>query len=202
MSTKKGKNKGLAAASSSSSASPSTHSIEYNDIILGLSDLISSETNKYLDKKANKSKFTDDTIKTQVNNFFKTDSTIIGGAETAATAADNAASALSVTQRKKNITKAITDYLKTPINETTVENKYTELAGAASGSAAVPLPTSPYPQTTTLLPANITSVALRIASTADSLQPYLLSNFDLVTESFTLIAGINKVPFFILSYKR
>ncbi len=68
--------------------------------------------------------------------------------------------------------------------------------------AAVPLPTSPYPQTTTLLPANITSVALRTASTADSLQPYLLSNLDLVTESLTLIAGIYKVPAFILSYKR
>ena len=48
-------------------------------------------------------------------------------------------------------------------------------------------------------PANIKSVARRIASTADSLQPYLLSNFDLVTESFTLIAGIGNVPFFTLS---
>src|SRR5690606_18001077 len=66
--------------------------------------------------------------------------------------------------------------------------------------AAVPLPTSPYPQTTTLLPASITSVARRIASTALSLQPYLLSNLDLVTESFTLIAGIGSVPFFMRSY--
>jgi hypothetical protein len=32
-----------------------------------------------------------------------------------------------------------------------------------------------------LLPASIISVARRTASTADSLQPYLLSNFDLVT---------------------
>ena len=177
MSTKKGKNKGLAAASSSSSASPSTHSIEYNDIILGLSDLISSETNKYLDKKANKSKFTDDTIKTQVNNFFKTDSTIIGGAETAATAADNAASALSVTQRKKNITKAITDYLKTPINETTVENKYTELAGAASGSAAVPLPTVPSgtPVVTALAtatPVTASGIPIVAAATTTTDTPY------------------------------
>src|SRR5690606_35956236 len=39
-----------------------------------------------------------------------------------------------------------------------------------------------------------------MASTKDSLQPYLLSNLDLVTESLTLIAGIGKVPFFILSY--
>src|SRR5690606_8003474 len=39
-----------------------------------------------------------------------------------------------------------------------------------------------------------------IASTSDSLQPYLLSNFDFVTESFTLIAGTGKVPFFTLSY--
>ena len=68
--------------------------------------------------------------------------------------------------------------------------------------AAVPFPTSPYPQTTTRFPANITSVARRIASTADSLQPYLLSNLDFVTESFTLMAGIGNVPFFIRSYKR
>ena len=40
------------------------------------------------------------------------------------------------------------------------------------------------------------------AATADSLQPYLLSNLDLVTESFTLIAGMCNVPAFILSYKR
>ncbi len=45
------------------------------------------------------------------------------------------------------------------------------------------------------LPAIIISVARRIASTADSLQPYLLSNLDFVTESLTLIAGIGKVPF-------
>jgi hypothetical protein len=34
------------------------------------------------------------------------------------------------------------------------------------------------------------SVALLIPSTKLSLQPYKLSNLDLVTESFTLIAGI------------
>src|SRR5690606_40200484 len=31
---------------------------------------------------------------------------------------------------------------------------------------------------------------------------YLLSNLDLVTESFTLMAGMGKVPFFMRSYKR
>ena len=39
------------------------------------------------------------------------------------------------------------------------------------------------------LPAIITSVARRMPSTSDPLQPYLLSNFDLVTLSLTLIAG-------------
>ena len=66
--------------------------------------------------------------------------------------------------------------------------------------AAVPFPTSPYPHTTTLFPASIISVALLTASTALSLQPYLLSNLDFVTESLTLIAGIRSVPFFTLSY--
>ena len=66
--------------------------------------------------------------------------------------------------------------------------------------AAVPFPTSPYPHTTTLLPANIISVALLMASTADSLHPYLLSNLDLVTESLILMAGIGNVPACILSY--
>src|SRR5690606_7717733 len=74
------------------------------------------------------------------------------------------------------------------------------LAPAPRKEAADPFPTSPYPATTATLPAIITSVALLIASTNDSLQPYLLSNFDLVTESLTLIAGMGKVPFFILSY--
>jgi hypothetical protein len=50
------------------------------------------------------------------------------------------------------------------------------------------------------LPAIIISVALLIASTHDSLHPYLLSNFDLVTESLTFIAGKVKVPFSTLSY--
>jgi hypothetical protein len=45
------------------------------------------------------------------------------------------------------------------------------------------------------LPAIITSVARRMPSTRLSLQPYLLSNFDFVTESFTLIAGKGSTPF-------
>src|SRR5579875_1754912 len=59
---------------------------------------------------------------------------------------------------------------------------------------AEPLPTSPYPQTTATLPAIITSVARLMPSTSDSRQPYKLSNFDLVTESFTLIAGTSSFP--------
>ena len=38
--------------------------------------------------------------------------------------------------------------------------------------------------------------ARRMPSTSDSLQPYLLSNFDFVTESLTLIAGNGSRPFF------
>ena len=38
-----------------------------------------------------------------------------------------------------------------------------------------------------------------IAGAGLDMQPYLLSNLDLVTESFTLMAGIGNVPFFILS---
>ena len=49
------------------------------------------------------------------------------------------------------------------------------------------------------LPAIITSVALLIPSTKLSLQPYLLSNFDFVTESLTLIAGTFKLPSFSIS---
>ena len=39
-----------------------------------------------------------------------------------------------------------------------------------------------------------------MASTADSLQPYLLSNFDFVTESLTLMAGMGSFLFLSLSY--
>ena len=63
---------------------------------------------------------------------------------------------------------------------------------------AHPFPTSPYPQTTTTLPAIITSVARLIPSAKDSLQPYRLSNLLFVTESFTFIAGINNSPLSII----
>src|SRR5580700_3342470 len=39
-------------------------------------------------------------------------------------------------------------------------------------------------------------------STSECLQPYLLSNFDLVTESLTLIAVKRSVPEFAISYSR
>ena len=73
-------------------------------------------------------------------------------------------------------------------------------APAPRSEAEEPFPTSPYPQTTAVLPAIIVSVALRIPSTRDSLHPYLLSNLDFVTESFTLIAGKGSCPFFTRSY--
>jgi len=47
------------------------------------------------------------------------------------------------------------------------------------------------------LPAIIVSVARRMPSTRLSLQPYLLSNFDFVTLSLTLIAGNGRRPFSI-----
>ena len=59
--------------------------------------------------------------------------------------------------------------------------------------STVPFPTSPYPKTKAFLPAIITSVDLKIASVQECLHPYILSNLVLVTESFTLIAGNNKL---------
>src|SRR3989338_3724289 len=67
---------------------------------------------------------------------------------------------------------------------------------------AQPLPTSPKPAMTTTLPAIMMSVARLMPSARLSRQPYLLSNLDLVTESFTLIATVPSVPFFIISYRR
>src|SRR5512133_2506834 len=67
---------------------------------------------------------------------------------------------------------------------------------------AQPLPTSPYPHTTATLPASITSVARMMPSTSEWRQPYRLSNFDFVTESFTLMAGKSSVPAFCISYSR
>merc|ERR1739848_492043 len=66
---------------------------------------------------------------------------------------------------------------------------------------ADPLPTSPYPATKATFPPNMTSVALLIPSQRDSRQPYKLSNLDLVTESFTLIAGTLSSPFLNILYK-
>src|SRR5262245_64303260 len=48
----------------------------------------------------------------------------------------------------------------------------------------------------------MTSVARLMASTSDSRQPYRLSNFDLVTESLTLMAGNASSPFLCMSYRR
>jgi hypothetical protein len=73
---------------------------------------------------------------------------------------------------------------------------------AVAERAAEPLPTSPKPATVATLPASITSVPRRIASTSDSLQPYRLSNLDLVTLSLTLIAGNGSLPFLASSYSR
>jgi hypothetical protein len=54
---------------------------------------------------------------------------------------------------------------------------------------AEPLPTSQYPITRAFLDERNISVALLIPSFKLCLQPYLLSFFDFVTESFTLMAG-------------
>src|SRR6185437_5308105 len=67
---------------------------------------------------------------------------------------------------------------------------------------AEPLPTSPYPHTTATLPATIRSVARLMPSASDSRQPYRLSNFDLVTESLTLIAGTSNLPASASWYRR
>ena len=68
--------------------------------------------------------------------------------------------------------------------------------------SAEPLPTSPKPQTMATLPASMTSVARRMASTRLSRQPYLLSNFDLVTESLTLMAGNRSEPSSAMCWRR
>src|SRR5215475_8923220 len=68
--------------------------------------------------------------------------------------------------------------------------------------SAQPLPTSPYPQTTATLPPISTSVARLMPSMSEWRQPYLLSNFDLVTESLTLIAGNSSAPALCISYSR
>src|SRR5690606_23520030 len=72
----------------------------------------------------------------------------------------------------------------------------------AASAWAQPLPTSPKPHTTAILPATITSVARLMPSTNDSRQPYRLSNLDLVTESLTLMAGKASSPFLDIWYRR
>src|ERR1700728_4411622 len=68
--------------------------------------------------------------------------------------------------------------------------------------SAQPLPTSPYPHTSVTLPPISTSVPRLMPSISECRTPYLLSNLDLVTESFTLIAGNSSVPALAISYSR
>merc|ERR1719198_2472500 len=65
---------------------------------------------------------------------------------------------------------------------------------AAFIDCAEPLPTSPKPQISAFLPASMTSVARMMPSGSEWRQPYTLSNFDLVTQSLTLMAGKSRVP--------
>src|SRR5919106_1034599 len=76
------------------------------------------------------------------------------------------------------------------------------LAPWPRSESALPLPTSPNPQTTATLPPMSTSVARLMPSTSECRQPYLLSNLLLVTESLTLIAGNSSVPACCISYSR
>src|SRR6195952_4944266 len=55
---------------------------------------------------------------------------------------------------------------------------------------------------TATLPAIMTSVARLMPSTSESRQPYRLSNFDLVTESLTLMAGKASLPSLCIWYRR
>merc|ERR1712157_133207 len=52
------------------------------------------------------------------------------------------------------------------------------------------------------LPPIITSVARMMPSGRECRQPYTLSNFDFVTQSFTLMAGKRSSPFAAISFKR
>merc|ERR1719198_966417 len=75
-------------------------------------------------------------------------------------------------------------------------------ADAAFIDCAEPLPTSPKPQMSAFLPASITSVARMMPSGSEWRQPYTLSNFDLVTQSLTLIAGKSSVPLSDIEIRR
>merc|ERR1719482_53540 len=69
-------------------------------------------------------------------------------------------------------------------------------------AAAQPLPTSPKPHTSERLPPSITSVARMMPSVREWRQPYTLSNFDFVTQSFTLMAGKSSSPFAAIFFRR
>merc|ERR550514_667897 len=69
-------------------------------------------------------------------------------------------------------------------------------------AAAQPLPTSPKPHTSERLPPSITSVARMMPSVREWRQPYTLSNFDFVTQSFTLMAGKRSSPLAAICFKR
>merc|ERR1719207_108180 len=69
-------------------------------------------------------------------------------------------------------------------------------------AAAQPLPTSPKPQINARLPPIITSVARMMPSVREWRQPYTLSNFDFVTQSFTLMAGKSSSPFAAIFFRR
>src|SRR5687768_8777644 len=113
---------------------------------------------------------------------------------------------------------AVTKMSASPTTSSTVETWYPSIAACSAqiGSTSVtmtrapwprsdsaqPLPTSPYPKTTAILPPISTSVARLMPSISEWRQPYLLSNFDLVTESLTLIAGKSSVPACCISYSR
>merc|ERR1719359_1110838 len=69
-------------------------------------------------------------------------------------------------------------------------------------AAALPLPTSPKPQISARLPPSITSVARMMPSGREWRQPYTLSNFDFVTQSFTLMAGNRSSPLAAICFRR
>src|SRR5664280_1108480 len=78
----------------------------------------------------------------------------------------------------------------------------TTRAPCPHSDSAHPLPTSPNPHTTATLPPMRTSVARLIPSISEWRQPYLLSNLDLVTASFTLMAGKSSSPLCSISFSR
>src|SRR5690242_11256049 len=113
---------------------------------------------------------------------------------------------------------AVTKMSAVPTTSSTVDTWYPSMAACSAqiGSTSVtmtrapwprsdsaqPLPTSPYPQTTATFPPISTSVPRLMPSMSECRQPYLLSNLDLVTESFTLMAGKSSWPSAFISYRR